>query len=166
MTCSSFCHSCHAIRKNQAYVNGIWQYKIASFILSSPVFHTIPLTSADTPSSKADPHWPLGDLDAIFKLQFSISFYWLVSSHCLRIMPWDACHGTSPMISQHWFRQWLGAVRQQAITWANVDLVPCRHMASSGHNELINLLPIFIRLQTMLNMQWAHQLIISGNLFQ
>ena len=23
------------------------------------------------------------------------------------------------MISQHWFRQWLGAVRQQAVTWAN-----------------------------------------------
>ena len=40
------------------------------------------------------------------------------------------------MISQHWFRLWLGAVRQQAITWANVDLVPCRHMASPGHNEL------------------------------
>ena len=38
------------------------------------------------------------------------------------------------MISQHWFRQWLGAVRQQAITLANVDL--CRHVASVGHNEL------------------------------
>ena len=47
-------------------------------------------------------HWPLGDLDAILKLQFLISFYWLVSSHCRRIMPWE-CHGTSPMISQHWF---------------------------------------------------------------
>ena len=23
-----------------------------------------------------------------------------------------------------------------AITWANVDLVPCHHMASPGHNEL------------------------------
>ena len=49
-------------------------------------------------------HWPLGDLDAILKTQFSILFYWLVSSHCLVIMPWDECHGTSPMISQHWFR--------------------------------------------------------------
>ena len=48
--------------------------------------------------------WPLGDLDAILKLQFLISFYRLVSSHHLRIMPWDECHGTSPMISQHWFR--------------------------------------------------------------
>ena len=33
----------------------------------------------------------------------------------------------------------LGGVRQQAITWTNVDLDPCRHMASLGHNELTNL---------------------------
>ena len=79
-------------------------------------------------------HWPLGDLDAILKLQISISLYWLVSSHRLRIMPWDECQGTSPMISQHWFRLWLGTVRQQAITWANVDPDLCRHTASLGHN--------------------------------
>ena len=47
---------------------------------------------------------PLWDLDAILKLQFSILFYWLGSSHRLRIMPWDECHGTSPIINQHWFR--------------------------------------------------------------
>ena len=40
------------------------------------------------------------------------------------------------MISQHWFRKWLGAVRQQAITWANVDPDLCRHMVSLDHNEL------------------------------
>ena len=40
-------------------------------------------------------HWPLGNLDAILKLQFSILFYWLVSSHRLMIMPSDECHGTS-----------------------------------------------------------------------
>ena len=34
------------------------------------------------------------------------------------------------MISQQ-----LGAVRQQAITWTNVDPNLCRHMASLGHNE-------------------------------
>ena len=28
------------------------------------------------------------------------------------------------MTSQHWFRKWLDALRQQAITWANVDEVP------------------------------------------
>ena len=41
------------------------------------------------------------------------------------------------MISQHWFRWWLGAVRQQAITWANVDPDLQRRMASLGHNVLI-----------------------------
>ena len=28
------------------------------------------------------------------------------------------------------------AVRQQAITWANINQELCRHMASLGHNEL------------------------------
>ena len=42
-------------------------------------------------------------------------------------------HWTSLMVSQHWFRWWIGAVRQQAITWANVDPDFCRHMASLGH---------------------------------
>ena len=52
-------------------------------------------------------------------------------------LPSDECHWTLLMISQHWFRYWLGAVRQQAITWANVDSDPWRHMTSLGHNELI-----------------------------
>ena len=45
-------------------------------------------------------------------------------------------HWVLLMISQHWFRYWLGAVRQQAITWTNVDPDLSRHMASLGHNEL------------------------------
>ena len=40
-------------------------------------------------------HWPLGDLDAILKLQFSILFCWLVSSDLLMIMHLYGCHGTS-----------------------------------------------------------------------
>ena len=51
-------------------------------------------------------------------------------------MPTDECHRTLLMISQHWFRWWLGAVMQQAITSANVDSFPCRLMASLGHIEL------------------------------
>ena len=31
--------------------------------------------------------------------------------------------------------KWLGAVRQRAIIWANVDLDPCRHKTSLAHNE-------------------------------
>ena len=38
------------------------------------------------------------------------------------------------MISQHF--PGLGAVRQQAIIWANVDPNFCRHNASLDHNRL------------------------------
>ena len=31
---------------------------------------------------------------------------------------------------------WLGAIRQQPITWASVDASLCRHIKSLGHNEL------------------------------
>ena len=40
------------------------------------------------------------------------------------------------MIGQHWFRSWLPAIRQQAITWAKVDPDLCHQMASLGLNEL------------------------------
>ena len=39
-------------------------------------------------------------------------------------------------VSQHCFRQWPGAIRQQAITWAKVDPDLCCHMALLGHNDL------------------------------
>ena len=48
----------------------------------------------------------------------------------------NECQWTLLMVNQHWFRQWLGAVRQQAISWANVDPDLRHHMASLGHNEL------------------------------
>ena len=51
------------------------------------------------------------------------------------------CHRMPLMISQHCVRYWLGAVRQQADTWANVDLDLCCHRASLGHNELVRKLP-------------------------
>ena len=38
------------------------------------------------------------------------------------------------MFSQHWFKQWLGAVRQQAIKWANDNPILCRYMALLDHN--------------------------------
>ena len=56
-------------------------------------------------------HWSLWDVDAILKLQFSISFYWLVSSHRLRIMPlrwmpWDLTDDKSPLVQvMAWCRQ-------------------------------------------------------------
>ena len=76
-------------------------------------------------------HWPLGDLDAILKLQSSILFYWLVSSHhlmidnALRWMPRNftddkstfvqvmACCRTAPShyLSQCWPRSPYGITR-------------------------------------------------------
>ena len=50
-------------------------------------------------------------------------------------LPSNECHGTLLMISQHWFRKWLGAVRHQVITSDNVDPDLYHHMVSLGHNE-------------------------------
>ena len=52
-------------------------------------------------------HWPLGNLDAIVKLQFSISFYWLVFSHRIRRwMPWDLTDDKSALVHvMVWCRQ-------------------------------------------------------------
>ena len=46
-------------------------------------------------------------------------------------MPIDLTDGKSILV-----QVMLGAIRQQAITWANVDPDLCRHMASLGLNEL------------------------------
>ena len=40
----------------------------------------------------------------------------------------------------HWFRWWLGAVRQQASAWANVNPVLFCHVVSLGHNELTRII--------------------------
>ena len=40
---------------------------------------------------------------------------------CLVLTYFAQNQSGSAQQSQHWFRQWLGAIRQQAITWANVD---------------------------------------------
>ena len=40
------------------------------------------------------------------------------------------------MISQHWLRWWLSTIRQQAITWDNVDSDLCHHIVSSDHNHI------------------------------
>ena len=55
-------------------------------------------------------------------------------------LPSDECKWILLIISQYWFRLWLGAVRQQAFTRANVDPDLRHHMVSLGHNELSNVL--------------------------
>ena len=73
-------------------------------------------------------------------------FRWMVPKlKSQRPLPWTfsiklpscECHWTS-IIHQYWFRQWLGAVRQQVIARTNVDPDLCRHKASLDHNEFIN----------------------------
>ena len=56
------------------------------------------------------------------------------SSYVLMLL--DERHRILLMISQHWLREWLGAIKQEAITDANVDLDLCRNMVSLGHREL------------------------------
>ena len=57
---------------------------------------------------------------------------WCISYEiALRWMPQDLTDD-----SQHWFRLWLGAVRQEANTWADVGPDLCRRMAPQGLNEL------------------------------
>ena len=43
----------------------------------------------------------------------------ILSSSCETTL--GKCHRTSLMINQHWYRQWLGTVWQQAIIWTNND---------------------------------------------
>ena len=79
-------------------------------------------------------HWALGDLKT-----FSISnFHANISDWASNLakLPLNDYHWTLLMNSQHWFREWFSAIRQQAITWSNVDPGLCRHMASQGLNEL------------------------------
>ena len=70
----------------------------------------------------------------IFKLIMQNSS---LGTHCeiaLRWMPQSLINKKST--TQHWFRLWLGAVREQVITWANVYPDLCHHMVSLGHSEL------------------------------
>ena len=45
----------------------------------------------------------------------------------------------SLIINEHWLGQWLGAIRRQAINWADVDPELCRHMLSPSHNEFLTM---------------------------
>ena len=82
-------------------------------------------------------HWPLGDANDRWVIFMLI----LVTDASLVKLSSDECNWTLLMISQHWYRWWRGAVRQQAITWASVDPDLCRQIASLGPNKLILIQP-------------------------
>ena len=63
--------------------------------------------------------------------------YWLVFSDLTMAIPSDECNMTVFTLIQHWFRQWYGAIRQQAITWSNVDSDLWRHLALLDHSGLM-----------------------------
>ena len=69
-----------------------------------------------------------------FKLIILIDFWGITCEIALRRISMDFIDDKSILIQVlAWCRQ---AVRQQAITWANVDPGLCRYMASLGYNEL------------------------------
>ena len=63
----------------------------------------------------------------------SMIFKYIIPKSTLKL-PSAEYHRTPLMRRQHWFRKWLGATRQQAISWANVDADLCHQMSSLGHN--------------------------------
>ena len=79
-------------------------------------------------------HWLMRDVEVNLQSVFSNSFYELISrAFPVKLFPGE-CYRIPLVISHHWFRQRLGAVRQQAIAWANVDQDLCCQMASLRHN--------------------------------
>ena len=82
-------------------------------------------------------HWSLGDetvikKNVICKLILQIDIMNISHESALKWMPQEPW-----TISQHWFKQWLVAARQQSIAWVNVDADRCHHMALLGHSEWI-----------------------------
>ena len=71
---------------------------------------------------RCDPASKRAVSEHMLQINFMSTFYEIARS-C-------ECHRICLMVSQHWFRQWLGAIRQQAITWPNVEPGPCRHKTS------------------------------------
>ena len=74
------------------------------------------------------------------------------------MMPSHECRWKLLMIIKHWFRLWLGAIRQQYISCANVHRDICRHIAPLGHNELTctNAYSIFHAIIYNIKWQWLH----------
>ena len=62
---------------------------------------------------------------------------WLIYWPFRAELPSCDCHRSSLRASQHCFVWWLGAVRQQAITWSNVDHDHHGHVKSLGTNMLM-----------------------------
>ena len=62
---------------------------------------------------------------------------WISSWGLLVIMLSGKSHWTLLMINQHWFREWLSAIKQQGIIEANVDPHMCHCMALPDYDQLM-----------------------------
>ena len=79
------------------------------------------------------PHW----VNSLAPRRCSGNAKCVIHKHTLVKSSLDECQRISLNISQHWFRQWLGAVRHQAITWSNVDQVSWPHITPPAAKELM-----------------------------
>ena len=78
--------------------------------------------------------------------RFKVNFRWVIFKLILMVNGWGiSCETAFIWVSlgntydKSTFVQVMAwCLRQQASTWANVDLDLCRHMASLGHNELMH----------------------------
>ena len=90
----------------------------------------------DTSYHSVDPgeltHCPLGGVAMISNVEISNTTWGLISWVFKQTLEWMS--RISWMVSQHWFRYCLSAIRQQVITWASVDQDLWRHIASLGHD--------------------------------
>ena len=103
----------------------------------------------------ADDKWTTSqEVNAMTSQQYGCHIVWgLISWVFKSTWPCNECQRTWLMLSQHWFRLQVGAVKQQAITWTNVDPVPCHHKVSPGHyvstqwvlNNMATILPTISR---------------------
>ena len=93
--------------------------------------------SSMSPYGITRPQWVNSLAPGGFRYSLKLVYFNLISMvNILRIFYEIAIR----WMPQHLTDQSTLAVRQQAITWANVDIDICRHMASLSHNELIFLL--------------------------
>ena len=102
-------------------------------------------------------HWPLGDLNAILKMEFSILFYWLVPLgllviFCLRWMPQDLTDDKSTLVqvmawchqaTSHYLSQcWLSPLSPYGFTrtqWVNICWQhSCKTASKNGFPYLRN----------------------------
>ena len=73
-------------------------------------------------------HCSLREMAVISKVYICNIFQSLISWMFPVVVSSKENHRISLMISQHWFREWLDAIRQQAMTWTNIDQDLRSHM--------------------------------------